>query len=137
MWQIFIQLPFVLEKKILPHFVYTYTKLLTLLQYSLSFLLDELPIELALSFLRGICSCLLPKEWIPGGFLKTGKRGAWVAESVERPTLAQVMISQLVSLSPTSGTVLTTQSLEPALDSVSPSLSAPKQLPFCLRLSQK
>ena len=50
--------------------------------------------------------------------------GAWVAQSVERPTSAQVMISQSVSLSPASGSELTAQSLEPASDSVSPSLSA-------------
>ena len=49
-------------------------------------------------------------------------QGAWVAQSVKRPTLAQVMISQSVSSSPASGSVLTAQSLEPALDSVSPSL---------------
>ena len=49
-------------------------------------------------------------------------RGAWVAQSVKRPTSAQVMISQLVSSSPTSGSVLTAQSLEPVSDSVSPSL---------------
>ena len=48
-----------------------------------------------------------------------------MAQSVEHLTLAQAMISQLLSSSPTSGSVLTTQSLEPALDSVSPSLSAP------------
>ena len=36
---------------------------------------------------------------------------------VEHPTSAQVMISQLVGLSPTSGSVLTVQSLEPASDS--------------------
>ena len=51
--------------------------------------------------------------------------GPWVAQSVEHPTSAQVMISQLVNWSPTSGSVLTAQSLEPALDSVSPSLSLP------------
>ena len=50
--------------------------------------------------------------------------GAWVAHSVERPTLAQVMISQSVSLSPMSGPVLTAQSLEPASDSMSASLAA-------------
>ena len=64
-------------------------------------------------------------------------RGAWVAQSVERPTLAQVVISQLVSSSPASGSVLTARSLEPASDSVSPSLSAPNPLAFCLCLSQK
>ena len=51
-----------------------------------------------------------------------------MAQSVEHLTLVQVMISQLVSLSPASGFVLTAQSLEPALDSVSPSLSAPTHL---------
>ena len=60
--------------------------------------------------------------------------GAWVAQSVRRPTSAQVMISQgSVGLSPASGSVLAAQSLEPALDSVSPSLS----LPFPCSLSLK
>ena len=45
--------------------------------------------------------------------------GACVAQLVKHLTLAQVMISRFVSLSPTSGSVLTAQSLEPALDSVS------------------
>ena len=49
--------------------------------------------------------------------------GAWVAQSVGCPTSAQVMISWLVGLSPASGSVLTPQRLEPALDSVSVSLS--------------
>ena len=61
--------------------------------------------------------------------------GAWVAQLVKRRTSAQVMISQFVSLSPASGSVLTIQSLEPALDSVSPSLSAPSPLALCLSLS--
>ena len=38
-------------------------------------------------------------------------RGSWVAQSVECSTLAQVMISRFVSLSPTSGSVLTAWSL--------------------------
>ena len=50
-------------------------------------------------------------------------RGTWVAQLVERPTSAQVMISQFVSLSPVSGSVLTAQSLELASDSVCVSLS--------------
>ena len=50
------------------------------------------------------------------------KRGAWVAQSVKRPTSAQVMISRSVSSSPASGSVLTAQSLEPVSDSVSSSL---------------
>ena len=49
--------------------------------------------------------------------------GAWVAQSVGRPTSAQVMISRSVSSSPASGSVLMAQSLEPVSDSVSPSLS--------------
>ena len=53
----------------------------------------------------------------------------WLSEL--SPTLAQVVISWFVSLSPTSGSVLTGQSLESALDSMSPSLSAPPQLTLC------
>ena len=41
-------------------------------------------------------------------------RGAWVAQSVERPTSAPVMISRFVSSSPASGPGLTAQSLAPA-----------------------
>ena len=48
--------------------------------------------------------------------------GAWVAQSVKRPTSAQVMISWFMDLSPASGSVLTAQILDPASDSVSPSL---------------
>ena len=61
-----------------------------------------------------------------------GPRSACVAQSVKCPTLAQVMISQFVGLSPTSGSVLTVQSLEPASNSVSPFLSAPPPLTLCL-----
>ena len=63
-------------------------------------------------------------------------RGAWVAQSGKRLTSAQVMISQFVSLSPTSGSVLTAQSLQPASGSVSPSLSSPPLLMLCLSLSK-
>ena len=56
-----------------------------------------------------------------------------MAQSVERPTSAQVTISRSVGSSPASGSVLTARSLEPAWDSVSPSLSAPP----LLTLSQK
>ena len=65
------------------------------------------------------------------------ERGAWVAQSVEHPTLTQVMISRFVSSSPTSGSVLMAQSLEPASDSVSPSLSAPPLLTLGLSLASK
>ena len=61
------------------------------------------------------------------------QRGAWEAQSVQRLTSAQVMISRSVSSSPASGSVLTAQSLEPAWDSVSPSLSLP--LPHSRSLS--
>ena len=54
--------------------------------------------------------------------------GAWVAQSVKHPTLTRVMISRFVGSSPTSGSGLTAQGLEPASDSVSPSLSAPPLL---------
>ena len=63
------------------------------------------------------------------------KRGAWVAQLVKHPTSAQVVISWFVGSSPTSSSVLTAQSLEPALDSVSPSLSVPPLLTLCLSLS--
>ena len=62
--------------------------------------------------------------------------GAWVAQSVKCLTLAQVTISQSVSSSPASGSGLTAQSLEPASDSVSPSLSVPPLLSLSLSLSQ-
>ena len=59
-----------------------------------------------------------------------------MAQSVKRPTSAQVMISQFVGSSPMSRSVLIVQSLEPASDSVSPSLSAPPPLMLCLSLSK-
>ena len=65
------------------------------------------------------------------------KGGAHVSQSVKHLTSARVMISQFVPSSPTLSYVLTTQSLEPASDSVSPSLSAPPLLMLCLSLSQK
>ena len=64
-------------------------------------------------------------------------RGAWVAQSVKCLTSAQVMFSQSVSSSPASGSVLTAQSLEPASDSVSPSLSAPPLLALSLSFKNK
>ena len=48
-----------------------------------------------------------------------------MAQLVKRPTSAQVMISWFVVSSPTSGSLLTAQSLDLASDSVSPSLSLP------------
>ena len=73
-----------------------------------------------------------------GTIFKVGdRRGAWVAPSVKRLTLAQVLISWFTSSSPTSGSGLSAQSLEPMSDSVSPSLSAPSLLALCLFLSLK
>ena len=58
-----------------------------------------------------------------------------MAQSVKHSTSAKVMILQFVSLIPTSGFVLTAQSLEPASDSVSLSLSAPTTFMLCLSSS--
>ena len=74
---------------------------------------------------------------MPCLFKKSAFGGTWVAQSAKHPTSAQVMISWFMSLSPTSGSVLTAQSLEPASDSVSPSLSAPPLLVRVLSLSLK
>ena len=67
-----------------------------------------------------------------------GLRGAWVAQSVKRPTSAQVTISRSASSSPASGSgLMMAQSLEPVSDSVSPSLSAPPPFMLCLSLCLK
>ena len=68
------------------------------------------------------------------GFKYWRGQGTWVAQSVKCPTSAQVMISQFMSFSPTLGSVLTAQSLEPASDSVFPSFSASPLLVLCLSL---
>ena len=67
---------------------------------------------------------------------KTYTRGGWVAQSVERLTLAQVMVSQFVSSSRMLVSVLA-ESLDPVSGSVSPSLSPPPPLMLCLSLSLK
>ena len=58
-----------------------------------------------------------------------------MAQLVECLTSAQVMISQFIVSSTVS--VLTAQSLEPALDSVSPSVSVPPLLTLYLSLKDK
>ena len=60
-----------------------------------------------------------------------------MAQSVKRLTLTQVTILQSVSLSPALGSMLTAQSLEPASDSMSPSLSALPLLMLCLSVINK
>ena len=72
----------------------------------------------------------------------TMAQGTWVTQLAGRLTSAQVTISWSVGLRPVSGSVLTVQSLEPASESVSPSLSAlphshSVSLSLSLSLSQK
>ena len=74
-----------------------------------------------------------PDHWIRLPMLKNSQwQGAWVAQSVECPTSAQVMISQFVGSSTALGSVPIAQSLKPSSDSVSPSLSHPLSLCLCL-----
>ena len=92
---------------------------------------------------------ILNKE-AKGISILTGSRGLWddcssswmqirseqgepgVPGWLNQLTPAQVMLSQLVSSSPSWGSVLTARSLEPASDSVSPSPSTPPPLTLCL-----
>ena len=60
-----------------------------------------------------------------------------MAQSVKRATSAQVMTLQFVGSSPEAGSVLSALRLEPASDSVSPSLSAPPPLVLCLSIKNK
>ena len=82
-----------------------------------------------------LCSKGLPSADLRRG-MKTGIRalrsacwGAWVAQWVKRLFSARVMISRFVSASPTSCSVLTARSLEPASDSVPP--LCPSPAPAC------
>ena len=68
--------------------------------------------------------------------LEISLQGHLMAPSVKHPASVQVMISRSVSSSPASGSVLTAQSLEPAPNSVSPSLSAPALLTLSLSLKK-
>ena len=86
---------------------------------------------------KNLLNGLPPSLGYGGRVLRVSIRGTWVVQSVERPTSAQVMISQSVGSSPASGSVRTAQSLEPASDSLSPSLSAPPPLMLCLSLKNK
>ena len=63
--------------------------------------------------------------------------GAWVAQSVERPTSALVMLSPFLIWSLALSSVLTAWSLDPVSDSVSPSLSLAVHLPHLCSVSQK
>ena len=57
--------------------------------------------------------------------------GTWVAQLVKLLTWAYVMLTGFMSLSPVLGSVLTAQNLEPASNSVTPSLSLSL---FCSRV---
>ena len=59
-----------------------------------------------------------------------------MAQLVKRLTSARVMIPWFMGLSPTSGSVLTAPSLDPASDSVSHSLFALVLLMLCLSQKQ-
>ena len=73
----------------------------------------------------------LPPPPLPQGHVNAGGSwGAWVAQWVKHLTLTQVMISWFVSLSPTSGPLLSPKTL---LQIPCPPLSAP----FLLALSLK
>ena len=63
-------------------------------------------------------------------------RGIWWLSQLSVWLWLKVMISWFVSSSPALDFVLTAQSLEPALDSVSSPLSAPPSFTFCLSLSK-
>ena len=63
----------------------------------------------------------------------TGAPGG--AQSVEYPTWARAAISPFVGSSSASGSVLTAQSLDPALDPVSPSLRPSPTCALSLSLS--
>ena len=75
-----------------------------------------------------ICSSVRRRGWVGA---PRGTR--WV----KCPTLDfhLVMISRFVGSSPASGSVPIAQSLEPASESVSPSLSVPPLLSICLSLT--
>ena len=60
-----------------------------------------------------------------------------MAQLVKRPTSVQVMISWFVSLSPMLGFLLTAQSLELSLGSVSLPFSAPPMFMLCLSIINK
>ena len=65
-------------------------------------------------------------------------KATWVSQSIKHLTLTQLMNSQPLGSSPALGSVGATQSVEPASDSVSPSLSlCPPTLVLYLSLKNK
>ena len=79
-----------------------------------------------------VCVCVCVCVYAPTCLSKINLKnlGEWLGGSVECPTLAQVMVLQFTDSSPTSGSERTAQSLEPTLDSVSPSLTLPCLFPL-------
>ena len=75
----------------------------------------------------------LRRIWKQENKSKSLRAPGWLSRLSGHPTSVQVMILQFVSSSPTSSSVLTAWSLEPASDSVSPSLSAPSPLMLSLK----
>ena len=94
----------------------------------------DAPAEQGVSALPGLLP-LAPSH--PMFYLTRLSGGTWVAHLVECPTSAQVMISRFVSSSPALGSMLTAQSLEPALDSVPPSPSPSPTRAQSLSLKKK
>ena len=78
------------------------------------------------------CPTPLPRSpvWMPP--VRWPGRGAWVAQSAERPTSAQVVSSWFVSSSPASGLLLSAQTPLRILCLLSLSLSAPSLLTLSL-----
>ena len=85
------------------------------------------------------CTGVMPKLGLQGNTEKYSPKGApgWLSQFSVWLHSAQVMISWSVGSCPTSGSVRTVQSLEPALDSMSPSLSDPPLLMLSLSLPIK
>ena len=94
---------------------------------------DSVSPSLSAPPLLALCLCLSLKN--KQTLKKKKSWGTCVAQSVKRPTSAQVTISRSVSSSPASSSGLMARSLTPASDSVSPSLSAPPPLAHSLSVS--
>ena len=81
----------------------------------------------------GVCNEIISTKFVFKMSHHKQAMGTWLAQLVKSVNSVQVMIMWFVSSSPTSDSVLTVLSPEPALDSVSLSLPAP--YPFSISLS--
>ena len=90
-----------------------------------------LKLLLSLCFIHWLIPYMLGYVLLVGAMFYAGDKKVnqgvpgWLSRLNKRPTSAQVMILRFGSSSSALGSVQTAQSLEPALHSVSPSLSAP------------